>query len=586
MALAPMKRTRHPTLALVQQWLHLHCADPIPHPMKRVALRLAPLALIGVLACKTDDKAPAATSDIGGTMVVVQPEPTTLFPPRMNSTEGLAIIDAVFDHLAEIGPDLSVAGDKGYSPRLARSWEWAKDSLSIAFALDPKARWHDGAPVRAKDVQYTFAVYTADSVASETKSLLGNIDSVSVRDSLTAVFWFKRRLPHQFFDATYHMYILPSHLLDTISMERVSDAPFGRAPVGSGRFRFGSWERGARVEIVADTTNSRGRAKLDRVIWTFSSDFGAATVKLFSGDADFYQAIRPENLAEVARSTTLKLIPAPSLEYGFLAYNMHARKSTTAPHPIFGDVRVRRAFAMAVDRARMERNVYDTLGSVALAAAPRVLIPDTAALRQLAYDTLAARALLDSAGWKLSGTETVRTRNGQRLTFELLAAKSSASRQRYAVLLQEQLRPLGVDVQVRVVDGRAMGQAVEGHNYDSWLSSLTMTPGRLGLPQTWATGGDMNYGGYSNPALDATIDSAITAFDPTRSRTMWTRVFQSLIDEQPGLFLYEPRSALTMHKRILPAPLRADAWYANLADWSIDPNQRIDRDKGGLGSAR
>lgn len=553
--------------------------------MIRVALRCAPLALIGILACKGADSSVAPASDIGGTMIVVQPEPTTLFPPRMNSTEGLAIIDAIFDHLAEIGPDLSVAGDKGYTPRLAKSWEWAKDSLSIAFALDPKAHWHDGVPVRAKDVRYTFAAYSADSVASETKSLLGNIDSVSVRDSLTAVFWFKRRLPHQFFDATYHMYILPSHLLDTIGMGRVKDAPFGRAPIGSGRFRFRRWERGARVEIIADTANSRGRAKLDRVIWTFTPDFGAATVKLFSGEADFYEAIRPENLPEVARSTTLRLVSAPALQYGFLAYNLHARKSD-APHPVLGDVRVRRAIAMAVDRVRMERNVYDTLGYVALAAAPRVLIPDTSALRQIPYDTMAARALLDSAGWKMTGTETVRTRNGERLGFEILAPQSSISRQRYAVLLQEQLRSLGVAVRVRVVDGRTTGEAIMGHNYDAWISALTMTPGRLGLGQTWASGGEMNYGGYSRPQLDAMLDSAITAFDPVRSRTLWTRVFQFLIDEQPALFLFEPRAPLAMHKRIRNAPLRADAWYANLADWSIDPAQRIERDRVGLGSAR
>ena len=554
--------------------------------MIRVALRVAPLALIGILACGSADSSIVPIKDTGGTMIVVQPEPTTLFPPRMNLTEGLTIIDAIFDHLAEIGPDLSVAGDKGYTPRLAKSWEWAKDSLSIAFALDPKAHWHDGVPVRSKDVSYTFAAYSSDSVASDTKSLLGNIDSVSVRDSLTAVFWFKRRLPHQFFDATYHMYILPSHLLDTIPMGRVKDAPFAREPIGTGRFRFRRWERGARVEIVADTTNSRGRAKLDRVIWTFTPDFGAATVKLFSGEADFYEAIRPDNLAEVARSTSLRLESAPAIQYGLMAYNLHARKSTTVPHPIFGDVRVRRALAMAVDRARMERNVFDTLGLVALAPAPRVLIPDTLALRQIRYDTTAARALLDSAGWQMSGTETVRTRNGVRLSFEILAPQSSASRQRYAVLLQEQLRPLGVEVRVRTVDGPATGAAIMGHNYDAWMIALTMTPGRLGFPQTWVTGGEMNYGGYSNPGLDAMVDSAITAFDTTRSRLMWTHVFQSLIDDQPGLFLYEPRAPVAIHKRIRNVPMRADAWYANLADWSIDPAQRIARDRVGLGNAR
>ena len=555
--------------------------------MTRAALRFAPLVLICAVACTEKPAVAPTAGDIGGSMIIVQPiEPATLFPPRMNGTEGLPIIDAVFDHLAEIGPDLAVDSDNGYAKKLATGWTWSGDSLSIAFALDPKAHWHDGVPVRAKDVRYTFAAYTDDSVASETKSLLGNIDSVTVRDSLTAVFWFKRRLPHQFFDATYHMYILPSHLLDTISMARVSDAPFGRAPIGSGRFRFRQWERGARVEIIADTSNSRGRAKLDRVIWSFTPDFGSATVKLFNGEADFYEAIRPDNLAEVERSPTLRLMTAPAMGYTLLMYNLHARKSNTVPHPLFGDVRVRRAIAMALDRTKMARNVLDTLGYVALSAAPRVLIPDTAAIKQIAFDTVAARALFDSAGWRITGADKIRTRNGQPFSFEILAAQSSVSRQRYAVLIQEQLRALGIAVRVRIADRKTTGTAIEGHNYDAWVSSVGMTPGRLGVSQTWGTGGEMNYGGYTSPALDASIDSAITAFDSTRSRITWTRVFQTLMDDQPGLFLYEPRTPVAIHKRLRVGTLRADAWYANLADWSVDPAQRIDRDRVGLGSAR
>ena len=195
-------------------------------------------------------------------------------------------------------------------------------------------------------------------------------------------------------------------------------------------------------------------------------------------------------------------------------------------------------------------------------------------------------ALLDTAGWRITGTERVRTRNGQPFSFEILAPQSSVSRQRYATLIQEQLRALGIEVRVRVVDGPTTGAAIMGHNYDAWVSSLTMTPGRLGITQTWGTGGEMNYGGYTSPALDASIDSAITAFDKTRSRTMWTHVFQSLIDDQPGLFLYEPRTPVAIHKRIRTKNLRADAWYANLADWSVDPAQRIDRDRVGLRSAR
>lgn len=565
------------------------------HLVSRTARRTAPTVsslvtslLAGLLvACGSGDKAPADSGTVGGSLIIVQPaEPATLFPPSTNSTDALPIVNAIFDKLAEIGPDLSVNGDAGYSPRLASSWTWATDSLSIAFALDPKARWHDGQPLRADDVRFTFAAYTSDTVGSDIKSLLGNIDSVSVRDSLTAVFWFKRRLPQQFFDATYHMYIMPSHLLSGLEMSALTSAPFGRAPVGTGRFRFVTWEPGVRVEVRSDTANARGRAKLDRITWSFTKDFGAATVKLFAGEADFYEAIRPDDIPQVERAEHLRLESVPMLQYGMLAYNLRSRTTKGAPHPIFGDLRVRRALGMAVDREKMVRNTLESMGLVALANAPRVLIPDTVSLKQLRYDTAAARALLDSAGWTLAPGDSVRRKDGIPFAFEIMAPQSSVGRSRYAVLLQEQLRPFGVNVSVRVLDGMAMGELVQSNKFDAWVHIWGMTPGRLGMGQVWSSDGSANMQGYASTTFDALIDSAFTAFNPDRSKVIWTRVFQQLLDDQPGILLYEPRAPVAIHKRIRTTPWRADAWYADLADWTVDPMQRIDRDKRGSRSER
>ncbi len=545
------------------------------------------LAVCGAVSCGGEQGENVTPLNSGGTMIVVQPEePTTLFPPLLTSSAGLGIVNGIFDRLAEIGPELNVSGDRGFTPRLASAWQWASDSLSIAFTLDDKARWHDGAPVRADDVRFTFGVYTADVIGSDLKSVLGNIDSVSVRDSVTAVFWFKRRMPHQFFEATYHMYILPSHLLASIGMDKLTDAPFATAPVGTGRFRFASWERGVRLDVIADTANARGRANLDRVIWSFVKDYGTATVKLFAGEADFYEAIRPENIPEAARSTNLRLQPAPTLQYGLLVFNLGARGDSTVPNPIFSDVRVRRALAMALDRVKMARNVFDTLGAVSLAAAPRALIPDTVALRQLPYDPVAARALLDSAGWVLAAGDSVRTRDGVRLTFEVLAPQSSLARQRYATLLQEQLRGVGVEVRTRIMAGPAIGAQVMALNFDAFVWVWGSTPGRLGMVQTWGSRGSQNMGAYRSRAFDALLDSALVAFDDAESKRLWTATLQQLIDDQPAIFLYEPQTPVAVHKRIRTAPLRPDAWYANLADWSIDPAQRIDRDRIGLGGPR
>src|SRR4051812_48433687 len=167
-----------------------------------------PAALI-LGACSGDRR-------VGGTIVISSSaDADILFPPLTLSVQGRQVVDQVFDNLADIGPALNTVGDAGFTPRLADSWRWAADSLSVAFHINPKARWHDGAPVRADDVRYTFQLVKDTSLASPLSSNLDNVDSVSVPDSLIAVVWFHQRAPDAFFKAASPVAILPSHLLRT-----------------------------------------------------------------------------------------------------------------------------------------------------------------------------------------------------------------------------------------------------------------------------------------------------------------------------------------------------------------------------------
>ena len=554
--------------------------------MRLAPLRwLASLLCIGFASC-TSSEGGGETRNGGGTLVVTVPaEPSTLFPPLVTGVQGMPIIGVIFDRLAEIGDALETFGDRGFTPRLATAWRWAPDSLSIAFTVDSTARWHDGQPVTAEDVRYTFRVYTSDSLAVDVKSLLGNIDSVSVGDPRTATFWFKRRMPRQFYDATYHMFVLPSHLLDTIAMAKLESAAFGRAPVGSGRFRFVRWDPGQRIEVLADTANFRGSAQLDRVIWSIAPDFSASTMRLTAGDADFLEMLRPENLTEIARVPSLRILENRALGYSFLGFNLRDPANRSRPNVLFADVRVRRALTMAVDRERLVRNVFDSLGMVGLGPAPRALIPDTTAFTPLPYNVAAAGALLDSAGWRDHDGDGIRDRNGIPLAFSIHIPSSSVSRQRYGVLLQEQFRLIGVKATPLTLENNAWSNAVyERFAFDTYLGGWQTSPGLVGVRQVWTSRGSGNAGLYENAVFDAHVDSALATFDPTASRRSWARVFQQIHDDAPAIWLYEQRTMAAISHRFVTTPLRADAWYAGLADWRVDPALRIDRDRIGRGT--
>src|SRR4051812_5335783 len=219
-----------------------HSSVPLPPVMPPIVRRaatsiaLAALALPLIVACNRDaaNGANAAGGDIGGTVIVAQPEPDLLLPQLTISVQGKMVTDQLFDHLAELRTDMITVGDKGFDPRLARRWTWSADSLSIAFELDPKARWHDGKPVRAEDIAFSFALYKDPAVGSPHAENFTNVDSVTVRDSLTAVAWFHRRSPEQFFELVHNLQPVPQHLLASVPRPQLATAPFARNPVGTG----------------------------------------------------------------------------------------------------------------------------------------------------------------------------------------------------------------------------------------------------------------------------------------------------------------------------------------------------------------
>jgi peptide/nickel transport system substrate-binding protein len=305
---------------------------------------LSRLILCSVVLGACGDRAGVSGGDAGGTIVLPAPGGlgTPMFPPFAQDPMGRLAADALFDRLAEPGPDLNTIGDRGFTPRLAKSWQWSADSMSIAFALDPRARWHDGHAVTASDVRFSFNLYKNPKTGAVQLSLLGDIDSVSVRDSLTAVVWYKRRFPEQFYSFTYNLFPVPEHLLKDIAAEALATSPAVAQPVGNGRFRLGAVEPGVRTELLADTSNYRGRPRLDRIVITSVADPGVAVTQLMAGQGDFIELVPPDAQPRVDSAPDRKLVPYPSQQHVYLGFNFRDNRGGTSPHPLFQDVRVRR----------------------------------------------------------------------------------------------------------------------------------------------------------------------------------------------------------------------------------------------------
>jgi peptide/nickel transport system substrate-binding protein len=553
--------------------------------LRRAAIALASFTLV---ACTGTDG--GQTGGAGGTVIAnVLGDAQTLFPLTVFDETGRVATDLIFDRLAEIGDDLATFGDKGFAPRLAKRWEWSGDSLSIAFHIDPNARWHDGRSVRAEDVVVTHRLAADSALASPLRTLIGNIDSVSVRDSLTAVVWYRKRAPEQFYDFVYQLPIVPAHVYGGVPAGSLATSEILRKPVGSGRFRLATWEPDVRIELLADTANYRGRPKLDRVVLSIGRDPGAAATQLATSQTDFFQAYPFDRAAELDSSTVARPQLYRTLGYVFMAFNLHPRKSTTGSHPILGDIAVRRALSMAVDRQGLLTNVFGNQGVIGHGPFPSTLAAADTTLSIPPYNIEGAKALLDSAGWKEPSPGAVRQKNGRPLKFELTVLGPSATRSKYAVLIQEQLRRVGAQVDLSPHPFQPFIARQDTHDFDAITAAFNTDPGISGTKQAWQTdpaGTHGNVAGYANPKVDALLDSALSTFDLTTAKQFARRAFQQIVDDVPAIWLYDVVYLSATNRRIDTKPFRADGWWNHLDEWEIPPAKRIDRDRIGLGPAR
>ena len=543
-------------------------------------LKIAGLLLIA--ACVGTEGPPPKST--GGTLVIsAVGDPDLLIPALTSSVVGTQITDLVHDRLADIGDSLNIVGDEGFSPRLSDSWTWGRDSLSIAFHIDTRARWHDGRPVRSEDVSFTFESFTDPTLGSSVSALLTNIDSVTAPDSATAIFWFKSRAPQQFYDAVYLTPIMPAHIWRGIPRSGWRKSPSARAPIGSGRFRFVRWTPRGAVELAADTMNYHGAPKLARVIWSLAPDPNTAATRFFAAESDFFEGLRPDHMARVKSSPHARVATTRGLIYSSALFNLRDPANRARPHPLFGDRELRRALTMAIDRASVVRSTYDSLALPALGPTVRMYTTTDPNISQIPFDRARASQVLDSLGWRQANAGGIRERNGRPLQFTLSVPGSSAARVRIAVLIQEQLRQTGVKVDVDQVDIPVLLDRMRKRTFDMVIGAVQTQPSPGSVRQSWTSSASRardgsNYGSYESPLFDAYIDSALTAFDIPARRALFTKAYQVIIQDAPAIWLAEPIPTLGYHSRLRLAAMRPDAWWARLGEWWIPDDERIARD--------
>jgi peptide/nickel transport system substrate-binding protein len=462
---------------------------------------------LAVGAC--GERAPAC-DDCGTLVIAAVGEPSSVFPPLTFSAVGRDIGDQIFERLAYLEPGAAPIDETAYRPGLATHWE-RMDSLTWRFHLRAGAAWHDGQPVTAEDVRFSFEAFADPTVDALARSSLEGKLSVSVVDAATVDVRFNAVSSEQLYDATYHVRVIPSHIWSELPFDQWATDTMLNRLVGCGPYRLVEWRRPEFLRLEAVARASAEPPGIPRLIWRFAADPTVALNLLLSHEADLLESVGgPAQVEQLSGDTTFRQTPYPSAVYGFLGFQLAGWREGQG-HPVLRERAVRRALTMALDRQAIAHGVLGPETFVPPGPMSALLWIESDEIAVLPFDTTEAERLLEEAGWVESaggrGGETVRRRGGAPLAFDILVPATSRSRRQAAAAIQEMWRRVGVDASITTVDFPVFQERLREGRFDSYIGAWLDEPSPRGLAEQWTEAGweALNFGRYSNPAFDSLL---------------------------------------------------------------------------------
>ncbi|WP_144060982.1 ABC transporter substrate-binding protein [Agrococcus pavilionensis] len=501
-------------------------------------------------ATPTDD--PAAEGPSGAEIVRMANfgQEGNITPHTYETATGYNLLGLVYDSLLQIDED-GVP-----QPWLAEELTISDDGLTYTMPIRDDAVWHDGEPLTAEDVAFSFDYYQNGppgrfrTAVSAVESATADSDTVTVQLTQPAASFELRTLAE--------VPILPEHIWSSIPAP--DEAPFDDSTnVGSGPYRLVESDPGTSYMFEMNPDYFAGTPTVEEIrVIQFANDAGAVAA-LRSGEVDMItRSVTPEQIPVLNSQEGLSVLEGPEYVTTLLVFD-------TQKEP-FSNVAVRQAMDLATDRELLVSDVY--LGA-AIPGNAGWVHPESPFFDEsveTTFDVDAANALLDDAGITDSDGDGVRELDGEPLEVELLAVSSNALRMRIAELLASQYAEIGMNIEVASLDQEAFDQltwpeydVALGRNYDmavfGWSAPTQADIGQMGaLVDSDPTLGNLNIMGYVSDEADALAAELRTESDPDARAAVADELQALIAEELPLITLLYP-NGLYGH-----SPAAFDGW--------------------------
>jgi len=459
-----------------------------------------------------------------------------------------------------------VTYDADFRPAPAMAESWVLSDSAVTFQLRNDLTWHDGTPVTARDVAFTFErAKDPDSASPLAAAYLSNVASVEVLGEHEVRFQFSA--PHSEPLEDFFWPPAPAHLLENVPASELLRDPFNRSPVGNGPYRFVRWDVNQQLVFAANPDYSPslgGPPEIANVVYRIIPDQTTMLAELLSGGIQVDGPLAPSDAGRVTGAEDLDLLSFPWRQFAYVGWNTR--------RPQFSDPAVRRALAMAIDREGLVQTVLEGHGTLASGPIPpwHRYSPD---LAPLPNDIEQARELLDTAGWRDLDGDGIRERNGVRLSFELLANQRNPIYGDIAQIIQANLRTIGVEVFPRLLEWQTVLSMHRGRDFDAvltnWvLDNFRVDPRSLFHGSQVAIDNSANRSSYSNPIADSLMDIGSQTTDDESARETWAEFSRVLQEDQPVTFLFWQEELAGVSHDLANVVMDARGELVTLPRWS------------------
>jgi peptide/nickel transport system substrate-binding protein len=519
--------------------------------MRRSRLRWLLPAIALVAASCQGQQGPAN----GGTLTMaLGGDPVTLNRFVAADTVSRRAVAPLFPMLYALAPDMSVV------PDLATGFPSITDSgKSWTVRLRHGARWTDGQAITADDVVSTVKIQRNKNLATDAIFDWDKLDHVDKVDDYTVRFVLTE--PYAPFLAnSLATFVAPAHIYGLVDPARMKEDPIGARPtVTGGPFKFEKRIAGQEIDLVANPDYYGGRPHFDRIVEKVIPDAANAANSLLAGDLSWQPDAPAAEVSKLKGSGTF-VRQYPDLGYYDVRFN-------DRPDHLFGDTRVRQAFAYAIDKEALVKEVTGGAGTPVWGdILPTSWAYDSSAAVRYKQDLDKARQLLKDAGWA-PGPDGILVKGGKRFSADLYVRRDSDVRNRAAVAIAAKVRAVGLELKPAPTDFATFFDPLKEGKYDVALSGFSTGPDPDNYyilhssqirPENNPSG--VNWSGYSNPELDRLIslERGILVSDPAQTRAQRRKVFSQieklLGDDVVTYFLWSDNTVQGFDSRVGGVP--------------------------------